>query len=275
MHARALGASDPDSCGSRRLVFADLRTQFNVIVALTVRDLQGLGKAYNYGFAWALLEPLMFIAIMRGLRSVLKGLTPPDMPPTTFLMIGIIPFYLYVDAVGSVYKSVAGSNNLVQFPRVTPIDIAIAAALTDFCLYSAIIVILLVPVSIYEHVFPPQNVLKVLLALMLLWSLGVAVGFVAGAAARVLPPIKQFISYYNLVNRMAGGMLFVITMFPSMYWPYLTWNPVLHCMEMLRDAWFVTYTSPVADPAYVLEILVGLLLLGLSLERYQRRLPHV
>jgi capsular polysaccharide transport system permease protein len=256
-------------------VFADLRTQFNVIVALTVRELQGLGKSYNYGFAWALLEPLMFIAVMRGLRSVLKGLTPPDMPPTTFLMVGIIPFFLYVDALGSIHRTMAKPSSLFQFPRVTPIDVAIAAALTDFCIYAAMIVLLLVPSSIYEGVFPPQNVLKFLMAIMLLWSLGVAWGFVVGAAARVLPPIRQFVSYYNFINRMAGGMLFVITMFPSMYWPYLTWNPVLHCMEMLHDAWFVTYTSPVADPAYVLEWLIGLLLLGLSLERYQRRLPHV
>jgi hypothetical protein len=46
-------------------------------------------------------------------------------------------------------------------------------------------------------------------------------------------------------------------------------------MEMLRDAWFVTYTSPVADPVYVLEWVLGLMLLGLSLERYQRRMPYV
>src|SRR5579862_5068029 len=168
MHARALAASDPDSRRSRRLVFADLKTQFNVIAALTVRELQGLGKAYNYGFAWALLEPLMFIALMRGLRSVLRGLTPPDMPPTTFIMVGIIPFYLYADSLGSVYKSIAGSNNLVQFPRITPIDIAIASAASDFCLYSAVMLLLLVPASIYEGVFPPQNVLKFLLVLLLL-----------------------------------------------------------------------------------------------------------
>jgi capsular polysaccharide transport system permease protein len=91
----------------------------------------------------------------------------------------------------------------------------------------------------------------------------------------VFPPIKQFVGYYNLVNRMAGGMLFVITMFPSTYWPYFTWNPVLHCSEMIRDAWFTAYTSPVASPLYVFYWLIGLLLLGLSLERYQRRMPYV
>jgi len=256
-------------------VLADLKTQFNVIVALTIRDLQGLMKSYNYGFAWALLEPIMFIGIMRVARSAFKGLTPPDMPATTFLVVGIIPFYLYVAAVGSVYKAIAEPDKMLRFPRVTPVDLAIASSLSDFCIYLTIYAIFLIPASIYDGVFPPENGLKLLIVVIVFWIMGMALGFVVGTAARVFPPIKQFVGYYNLLNRMAGGMLFVITMLPSEFWPYLTWNPVLHCSEMIRDAWFATYTSPVASPAYVFECIIGLLLLGLSLERYQRRVPYV
>jgi capsular polysaccharide transport system permease protein len=256
-------------------VIADIRTQINVIAALTIRELQSLMKGYNYGFAWALLEPLMFIAIMRLARSAFKGLTPPNMQPSTFLILGIVPFYLYIQAVGAVYKSISGTDNLLKFPRVTPIDVAIAAALCDFCIYFALFLVFLVFFSIYEGAWPPQDPLAVCLAFIALWMLGMGLGFVVGTAARVFPPLKQFVSYYNLANRMMGGMLFVITMFPSSFWPYFTWNPVLHCMEMLRDAWFVTYTSPVASPAYVMEWILGLWLLGLSLERFQRRVPYV
>jgi capsular polysaccharide transport system permease protein len=135
--------------------------------------------------------------------------------------------------------------------------------------------VLLLPISIYDGVFPPENIVKVFCAVIALWMLAVSLGFVAGTAMRVFPPVKQFVSYNNLINRMAGGMLFVVTMFPSEYWPYFTWNPVLHCEEMLRDGWFVTYTSPVADPAFVAECILGMLLLGLSLERYQRRIPYI
>lgn len=256
-------------------MLADLRTQLNVIAALTIRQLQGLMKGYNYGFAWALLEPIMFIAIMRVARSAFKGLTPPNMPPSTFLILGIIPFYMYVQAVGAVYKSISESDTMLQFPRVTPVDLALASALCDFCIYFTLFVLFVLFFSIYEGAWPPQNPLGVFITFIALWSLGVGLGFVVGTAARVFPPIKQFVSYYNLANRMLGGMLFVITMFPSSFWPYFTWNPILHCMEMIRDGWFVTYTSPIADPAYVAEWILGLFLLGLSLERFQRRVPYI
>ncbi|MEI9929113.1 MAG: hypothetical protein WDM89_00740 [Rhizomicrobium sp.] len=252
-----------------------VKTQFRVIRALTIHQLQGLMKSYNYGFAWALLEPLMFIGIMRLARSAFKGLTPPDMPPSTFLILGIIPFYLYNAALGSVYKSLGKPDSMLSFPRITPVDVAIATAIRDFCIYSFLYAVFLLGSSIYDGVFPPKNALEVMFAFLLIWTLGVSFGLVVGPVSRVFPPLKQFVAYYNLLNRMAGGMLFVITMFPSAYWPYFTWNPVLHCMEMLREGWFVTYTSPVADPIYVMECILGALLIGFSLERYQRRIPYV
>jgi capsular polysaccharide transport system permease protein len=256
-------------------VLADLRTQFNVVVALAIRELQGLQRQYNYGFAWALLEPIMFIGIIRMMKSFIKGMTPLDMPPTTFLVIGIIPSYLYVGTMSAVYKVIGEQDKLLQFPRVTQVDLALASALRAFCIYFALFCVFAVPASIYEGVWPPENGMKVVLVFIAMWALAVGLGFIIGAARRVFPPIRQFVSYYTLANRMVGGMLFVITQIPTTLWPWFTWNPVLHCEEMIRDGWFVTYTSPIASPGYVMEWMLGLFLLGLSLERFVRRVPYI
>ena len=256
-------------------MLADLRTQFNVIVALTIRELQSLQKSYNYGFAWALLEPLMFIAVLRVARSFLKGLTPGDLPPTTFIVLGIIPNYMFLNAMQAVMRATGDQDKMLQFPRVTPVDVGIASALRAFCIYFVLFLVFVVPSSIIEKAWPPQNILEVFFSLFALLTLGIALGFVFGAVRRVFPPIKQFVSYYTLANRMIGGMMFVITQIPSTYWPYLTWNPILHCSEMTRDGWFVQYTSPIASPGYVLEWIIGMLLLGLSLERFVRRIPYI
>ncbi len=113
-------------------MFADLKTQLNVISALTIRELQGLMRSYNYGFAWALLEPIMFIGIMRVARSAFKGMTPPDMPPSTFLIVGIVPFYLYISASARPTRRWPNPTRCCSFPRVTPIDLALAAGAQRF-----------------------------------------------------------------------------------------------------------------------------------------------
>src|ERR1051326_9396950 len=78
----------------------ELRTQFNVIGALTVHNLQGQMKKYNHGYAWVILEPVMFIAFIRLARQFFSPLAPPnDMPPLTFYTLGIIPLFLYMEVI--------------------------------------------------------------------------------------------------------------------------------------------------------------------------------
>src|SRR6185312_8358553 len=117
-----------------------------------------------------------------------KGLTPPNMQPSTFLILGIVPFYMYIQAVGAVYKSISSTDNLLKFPRVTPIDLALASALSDFCIYFSLFLFFIVFFSIYEGAWPPQNPLGVTGAFLAVWMLGMGLGFVVGTAARGFPP---------------------------------------------------------------------------------------
>jgi len=254
----------------------ELKTQINVIGALTIYDLQGQMKKYNHGYAWVILEPMMFIAFIRLARQFFSPLAPPnDMPPLTFYTLGIVPLFLFMDVMKEVFTAAGSPSKLYQFPRVTPVDLAIAQGLASFCIYFVLFWIFLLPISIYEGAWPPENALGVMVTLLAIWLLAAAIGFVCSAAFRVFPPVTQFIAYFTRALRMIGGMFFVITMLPTTVWPYLTWDPVLHLNEFMRDTWFASYTSPVADAGFVAECTLGLLLLGLSLERFMRRVPYI
>jgi capsular polysaccharide transport system permease protein len=74
---------------------------------------------------------------------------------------------------------------------------------------------------------------------------------------------------------MSSGLFFCITMLPLAFWPYVTWNPLFHVTELVRDAWFEGYVSPIASPTYVVECTLVLLFLGLSVERHVRRFPKI
>jgi ABC-type polysaccharide/polyol phosphate export permease len=115
--------------------------------------------------------------------------------------------------------------------------------------------------------------LPVIYGLVSAWMLGIAAGFIISGAYRVFPPTKQFVSYTSFALRISGGMFFCITMIPVAWWPLLSWNPVLQATEMTRDGWFQGYVSPIANPLYIGECILGMLLLGLSIERFMRRVP--
>lgn len=255
-------------------MLSELKTQFNVLKALTVHDLQGQMKAYNYGFAWVILEPLFFIAGFRLMRQFLGSMaTPSGMTPLLFYVLGVLPLYLCFEGIKG-YQVAASSDPLLSMPRVTPVDITLASGLSAFAVYFVLFWLIAVPVSIYENVWPPRNILGVMTALIFAWMIGVATGFILSGAYRAFPPAKQFIGYTNFALRMASGMFFCITMIPIEWWPYLSWNPLLHCTELIRADWFESYVSPIASPIYVGECILAMLLLGLSIERFMRRIPY-
>jgi capsular polysaccharide transport system permease protein len=254
-------------------MWSDLKTQLNVLRTLAIHNLQGQMKTYNYGFAWVLLEPIMFIAAFRLVRRLLSGgTTTAGMTPLMFYVLGVLPLYFCFDGFKN-YAVLARPSTLLSFPRVTRSDVAIAGGIASFAVYFLLFWLIAVPVSIYEGVWPPQNLIPIVFAIIASWVIGMAAGFALSGLFQVFPPLKQFISYVVFGFRMISGFFFCIVMIPVAYWPYLTWNPLLHITELVRDSWFESYVSPIASPMFIVECAVGMLLLGLSVERYMRRIP--
>lgn len=252
----------------------ELKTQFNVLKAVTIYDLQGQMRSYNYGFAWLLLEPLIYIAGFRLMRQVLGSMAAPSgMTPIMFYVLGVMPLYLAIDGIRS-YAIVANPSKLLSFPRVTPIDLALGSAISSFAIYFILFWVISIPVAIYEKAWPPDNILPVMFALIAAWMLGIAFGFIISGAYRVFPPIKQFVSYTSFGLRMTSGMFFCVTMIPIAWWPFCSWNPFMQTTELARDGWFEGYVSPIASPLFVCECILAMLLLGLSIERFMRRVPY-
>jgi capsular polysaccharide transport system permease protein len=200
--------------------------------------------------------------------------TTSGMTPLMFYILGVFPLYMCFEGIKS-FSVVGSRSKFLSFPRVTPIDVAVATSLSSFSVYFLLFWLIAIPVSIYEQAWPPENIMKVMLSLIAGLVLGLGFGFTLSAAFRVFPPMKQFVGYIVFGLRMASGMFFCIASIPLAYWPYLTWNPLLHITEMSRDAWFESYVSPIASPLFVAECMLGLLLLGLSMERFMRRVPYI
>lgn len=249
------------------------RTQFNVLKALTIHNLQGQMSGYKYGFAWLILEPMIYIVGFRMARKLLGGLgSPPGMTPLMFYILGVFPIYICFLGVKN-FTIPVGRSKLLGFPRVTPLDVTIASTLSGFALYFLLFWTLAFAVAHFENAWPPQNILEIMLAMIAALIFGITIGLAISGLFYLFPPTRQFVGYLSFAMRMGSGMFFCITMIPITYWPYLTWNPVMHITEMTRDGWFEGYVSPIASPSFVVECMLGALLLGLLVERYMRRMP--
>ncbi|HSC19630.1 MAG TPA: hypothetical protein VLC74_12010 [Rhizomicrobium sp.] len=253
-------------------MFKKLRTQMEVLSALAIREMQGKMKASRYGYVWLFIEPLFYvlifrIAIKRGLGQTgsIEGMTP-----LMYGVLGIIPLYCCFTAIQT-YPTIVKPSKLLGFSRVTVIDLAIANGATAFAIYFFLFWAVSLPISIYENAWPPRNIVQINLALIAGWLLGMSTAFALSGLYRVFPGIKGFTGYVIWGLRMISGYVFCAAQVPMQYWPYLTWNPLLHVTELTRSGWFESYVSPIANPSFIAECILGMTLLGLSVERFMRR----
>jgi capsular polysaccharide transport system permease protein len=196
------------------------------------------------------------------------------MPPATFIVTGLIPWYLFSDAYGLPNKAITRNRRLLAFPIVSEFDLILGAACQQLVTYGIMFVLGTTISSAIEGSPFPRAPFAIMLLVLSSWLLGLFLGLALMPINRAFEPIEKFIGFFMRFGLLLSGVFLPITFFPEFIWPYLDWNPMLHVEELIHVYWFPAYHSPVASTTYLIEWLGGLAVLGLLCERYARlRLP--
>jgi lipopolysaccharide transport system permease protein len=142
---------------------------------LTWRDIKIRYKQAALGVGWAVLQPLLTMAIFSIIFGLLARLPSDGVPYPLFALTALLPWQLFSGALGRAGNSLVANSNLltkVYFPRlVIPIS-AILAGLLDFAISFVILVVMIliyrIPLSWAILTLP----LFVLLALLAALAVG-------------------------------------------------------------------------------------------------------
>jgi lipopolysaccharide transport system permease protein len=142
---------------------------------LVWRDLKVRYKQAVLGIAWAIIQPLVTVAIFTILFGRLAGLPSEGTPYPVFALAGLLPWQLFSSALTGSSNSLVGSANLitkVYFPRlIIPIG-AIGSTLVDFAITAA----LLAAVMAWYGVVPSTAAVLLPLFIALALLLALAIG---------------------------------------------------------------------------------------------------
>lgn len=251
-----------------------VRTQLRVIGAIAMREINAQQASLMYGYVWALIDAGLSVLGLLVMKLVLRAFNPPGLPAATFILSGALPWFLFVNLYNSPGSAIARNRKLLSFPGVTELDLVIGSSIQTAITYTIMLVITTTISSVIEQSPFPRFPLGIMLLLIVVWLMGIAFGMILMPLNRLYPPISKFISFVLRFGLFLSSVFFPLTRFPSYIWPYLTWNPMLHVEELLRQYWFASYVSPVASPMFIAEWVLGLLAFGLLCERYSReRIP--
>lgn len=245
-------------------------TQARVVYALALRETRTRFGANQLGYVWALLEPVFWIFTFWALFRIVDRATPIGMDVIPFLATGVIPYEMAIKTADRASLSIDSNRALLFYPHVQPLDLILARSGLEVATYLTVFAALLGGYALYEQTFAIESALATLLGLGLAGLFGMALGTLLCASAVV----------NKVVDRMKGpimrplfwisGVYFTANALPSSVREILMWNPVLHCVEIVRDGWFPAYHAHHASVAYVLIWVLALGFFGLTIERAVR-----
>ncbi len=236
-----------------------------IVVALMLREMATTyGKSVG-GYLWAIIEPVLGIALLAvlfslALRSPALGSNFPQ-----FYASGLLPFLMYNDLSGKISQAIRYSRPFLAYPSVTFMDAIIARALLNLLTHLCVIGIVLTGIYTVFQLPVQVRVGYVIDGLLLVGLLGIAVGSLNCYLMTAFPVWERIWAILTRPLFLISGLFFTFEQLPVMAQNVLWYNPLIHCIGLVRRGLYPTYGADYVSVSYVLGIAVVVLFLGLLL----------
>lgn len=230
------------------------------------RDVKVRYKQTALGFAWALLQPLMMMAIFTFLFGRVARIPSEGLPYAAFVFAGLLPWTFFSAGVSAGGLSLLNQRQLltkIYFPRLFVPTGAVGALLVDLLISLGLYAVVLASYAIV----PPWTVVFVplLLAQTVVLTLGLA--YLLAALTVLYRDFRYLIPFGLQVLMYLSPVIYPTTLLPKRFQLVLMLNPMFGIIEGLRSAILGT---PWNLPALGLSAVVSLILLVVGAAVFRR-----
>jgi capsular polysaccharide transport system permease protein len=261
----------------KRMIYG-LRRQWIVInsVAAYDRNRQAAGSSLG---AWEnLIGPaqiMAFFILMRVGFSFLRGNNRFAAGGSTDMYFNIIVFMSTGFCIAFLFRNVAikSLSGLklrapLYYSRIKPLDILLALSLNDMRALATLSLAILGIVYYFTWSFqldsPGLAISVYLLTVMMALGFGLSVVFLGKLNKWILKIIKRLIQRVIIFT---SGIFFATFEIPAHIRPFVTWNPILHGVELFRYS--INNEYPIPDISLSYLMLCSILMLSFSLILYR------
>jgi capsular polysaccharide transport system permease protein len=249
-----------------------LGEQRRVIRALILREMRTRFADHRLGYAWALIEPVLHIALLSATFAVLmQGRPPIGTHFFIFYYTGLIPYHVFIHASSGMSHAIIGNAALLQLPPVTTFDVIAARGLLEIITDVTVAVVLLAGFAAIGLAAMPDDLWTPSVALLAIAALGCGVGFINAVVTVFYRSWEKTYTQVTRVLYFISGIFYVPGMMPDWARDTLAWNPLLHAIDWFRAGFFASYQPHWLDRSYLVVVAILALLVGLALQRGLRR----
>ena len=246
-------------------------TQYRVITALVFREMRTRFGAYSFGYAWAVIEPVVQILIFSAMFYLGTRRPPIGLSYETFFLTGYIPFLVYRNIASRGQAAIISNRALLAFPPVQNADTVWARVILELAtaLISTLVVCSLFGLA--GHQVIPHDPIGFLAAVSSAMLLGTGFAFFNAVMEPVFGTWSLIIGWYFRAEFFVSGIWFLADRMPPAMRAVVEYIPIAHSIMWARSAFYAEFDSDMVSPSYPLAVGAVLLILGLFMERTLRR----
>ena len=261
----------------KRMIYG-LHRQWIVINSVAVYDRNRQAAGSSLG-AWENLigpaQMMAFFILMRVGFSFLRGNNRFAAGGSTDMYFNIIVFMSTGFCIAFLFRNVAikSLSGLklrapLYYSRIKPLDILLALSLNDMRALATLSLAILGIVYYFTWSFqldsPGLAISVYLLTVMMALGFGLSVVFLGKLNKWILKIIKRLIQRVIIFT---SGIFFATFEIPAHMRPFVTWNPILHGVELFRYS--INNEYPIPDISLSYLMLCSILMLSFSLILYR------
>ena len=222
----------------------------DLLLSMTMRDIQVRYKQTLLGAAWAIAQPVAFILILAGLKSaIFQESSSEGAPHMVFLYCAMVPWTFFQSSMNFATTSISGNMNLVKkiyFPReIFPVS-SILACIVDFLIASGLFVVMML---LYRMPFTASLAwIPVLFLVELVFVLGI--GLFVAASNVFYRDVKYIVPLVLQILLFASPIIYSIDRVPARLRSWYLLNPLAVVIDGFRKA-ILHGTAPELRPLAV------------------------
>ena len=237
------------------------------------RDLKVRYRQTFIGIAWAVIQPVITIAVFGVLFQLLKSQPTTDAAPfAVTIMCSLVPWRLFAHSLTQSTQSLVSNQHLITkvfFPRaILPIS-TLASGMVD----AAIAFIVLVIVMIYFGTVPTISILFLPVMVLLVLLTSIAIGLWMSALNALYRDIQHAIPFLIQIGFFVSPVVYETQAVIPEKWQWLySLNPMVGILEGFR--WTLIGQGPppvmslVVSTIFVFVVLVGGMIFFRRMERH-------
>jgi ABC-type polysaccharide/polyol phosphate export permease len=241
--------------------------QRRVIGALLMREILTRFGRHNIGFLWLFAEPMMFTLGVTALWSISGAAHGSNLPIVAFAITGYSSVLLWRNMPMRCIGAIGPNLALMYHRHVKVTDIFAARLLLEVAGATTSFIVLSLIFSFIDWISPPEDLIKVLFAWLMLAWFGSSLAVLMGALSEQSEIVDKLWHPASYLLFPLSGAAFMVDTLPKVAQDFVLLLPMVHGVELLREGYFGSTFHAHYNIAYMALCCTLLTALGLANER--------